>query len=80
MALFGERRKDPDWLGPVRAFCKTAGIEIMAWGPETVVVKAPTRDDALRIETELASFGLRVVEDEGDEYAGVVTMRRNKPA
>jgi hypothetical protein len=75
MGIFGGKRKDPDWLGPVRAFCKTAGIEIMAWGPETVVVKAATRDDALRIETELASFDLTVKEDEGDAQAGILTLR-----
>ena len=75
MGIFSGQKKEPDWLAPVRVFCKTAGIEIVAWGPEAVVVKAPSRDDALRIETELASFGLKGVEDEGDEYAGILTLQ-----
>jgi hypothetical protein len=77
MGIFGWKKKDPEWLGPVRAFCKTAGIEILAWGPETLVVKAATRDDAIRVETELASFDLKIQEDEADAAAGILTLKHH---
>jgi hypothetical protein len=79
MSLFGGHQKDPEWLGPVREFCRSANIEIVGWGLEAIVVRAATRDEAIRIATELASFDLRVREDDGDEYAGLLTLT-HRPA
>ena len=33
-------KEKPSWLLETSEFCRSAGIKIMAWGPDTVVVEA----------------------------------------
>jgi hypothetical protein len=68
----------PDWFGETCDFCRTAGIKIMAWGPETVVVEAKSSDRAKEIASQLARLGFKAVEDESDAYAGMLTLTKNQ--
>jgi hypothetical protein len=69
----------PDWLQEARDFCRGAGITIMAWGPETLVVEAKSPERAKEIASQLAQLGFAAVEDEGDSDAGMLTLSRNAP-
>ena len=69
----------PDWLQETRDFCRGAGITIMAWGPETLVVEAKSPERAKEIAAHLAQFGFAAVEDEGDSDAGMLTLSYNAP-
>jgi len=66
--------KNPAWLPQVREFCKSAGITIMAWGPDTLVVQAESPEIASQISNQLRQLGFKAVEDEADNYAGILTL------
>jgi len=53
------------------------GIKIMAWGPNTLVVEAKSQDRAKEIASQLGQLGFKVAEDEGDAYAGMLSLSRN---
>ncbi len=67
----------PDWFQETGDFCRSAGITIMAWGPETLVVEAKSPERAKEIAAQLAQLGFKAVEDEGDSSAGMLTLSRN---
>jgi hypothetical protein len=66
--------KNPDWLPQVREFCRRAAIKIMAWGPDTLVVGAKSPEIASQISNQLRQLGFKPVEDEADNYAGILTL------
>jgi phosphosulfolactate synthase (CoM biosynthesis protein A) len=70
----------PDWLAPVRAFCKQSNIEIMGWGEVTLVVKAAGTDQVKKVADELRSFGFEAIEDENDAEAGMLLLSRDRAA
>lgn len=78
MSFFGKRNRD--WLSQAREFCKHAGIEIMAWGPNLLTVEAKTPEDASRIAAQLAQIGFKVVECEGNADAGMLDLSPNPEA
>jgi len=67
-------KENPPWLPQVREFCRNAGIKIMAWGPETLVVEARSPELATQISHQLRQLGFKAVEDEADSYAGILTL------
>lgn len=69
--------KEPDWLHQVREFCRNSGIKIMAWGPDTVVVEAKSEDRAQTIAYQLGQFGFKAIKDQGDTYAGMLSLTKN---
>jgi hypothetical protein len=66
--------KDPEWLPQVREFCRDAGIKIMAWGPDTLVVKAKSTEIASQVSHQLRQLGFKAIEDEADAEAGILTL------
>lgn len=46
----------------------------MAWGPEALVVEAQSAEIASQISNQLRQLGFKAVEDEADNYAGVLTL------
>jgi hypothetical protein len=70
-------KKKPDWLQETDEFCRGAGIKIMGWGPDMLVVEAKSPVRAKEIAAQLASLGFKVVEDENDAYAGMLSLSRN---
>lgn len=66
--------KDPDWLPQVREFCRDAGIKIMAWGPEILVVEAKSPEARVQIAHELRQMGFKAIEDEADDEAGILSL------
>jgi len=66
--------KNPDWLPEVREFSHGAGITIMAWGPDTLVVKAKSPEIASQISDQLSQLGFKAVPDEADSDAGMLTL------
>jgi hypothetical protein len=67
----------PDWLRETSEFCRGAGIKIMGWGPDALVVEAKSPDRRKEIASQLAQLGFKAVEDEGDAYAGILTLSRD---
>jgi hypothetical protein len=67
-------KEDPYWLPQVREFCRSAGITIMAWGADTLVVKAKSPELAAQISHQLRQLGFKAIEDEADSYAGILTL------
>ena len=67
-------KENPTWLPQVREFCRSAGIKIMAWGTDTLVVEAKSPDLAAQISHQLRQLGFKAVEDEADSYAGMLTL------
>ena len=65
---------NPDWLSQVREFCRDAGIEIMAWGPETLVVEAKSPEARVQIAHQLRQIGFKTIEDEVDDAAGILSL------
>ena len=70
------KKADPDWLPQVREFCRTAGITVMAWGPETLVVEAKSDQRAEEIAQQMRQLGFGVVPDDNDRDAGILTLTR----
>jgi hypothetical protein len=46
----------------------------MAWGPDTLVVEAKSPEIASQISNQLRQLGFKPVEDEADNYAGILTL------
>ena len=46
----------------------------MAWGPDTLVVEAKSPEIASQTSNQLRQLGFKVVEDEADSYAGMLTL------
>ncbi len=46
----------------------------MAWGPDTLVVQAESPEIASQISNQLRQLGFKAVEDEADNYAGILTL------
>jgi hypothetical protein len=70
----------PDWFPEVHEFCRTARIEIMGWGTDTLVVKAESPERAGEVASQLRSFGFEAIEDEADAEAGMLLLSRNRTA
>jgi hypothetical protein len=70
----------PDWFPGVHEFCRTARIEIMGWGADTLVVKAVSPEGAREVASQLRSFGFEAIEDEADAEAGMLLLSRNRAA
>ena len=66
--------KNPDWLPQIREFCRNAGIKIMAWGPETLVVEAKSPEARLHIADQLRQMGFKAIEDQADDEAGMLSL------
>ena len=58
--------------------CRKAGIEIAGWGNDALVVYAASPDRAQQIAVLLGPLGLKVITDEGDAEAGLLTLSRNQ--
>ena len=75
MGLFTHAKKDqPAWLDNAREFCRTHGITMAAWGPNTLVVEAKSPERAAQIAAQLANLGFRAIQDEADACAGLLTL------
>ena len=70
-------KEKPSWLLEISEFCRSAGIKIMTWGPDTEVVEAKSEDRAKEIASQLGQLGFKVVEDEDDAYAAMLSLSRN---
>jgi phage replication-related protein YjqB (UPF0714/DUF867 family) len=70
-------KEKPSWLLETSEFCRSAGIKIMACGPNTLVVGAKSQERAKEIASQLGQLGFKVVEDEGDAYAGMLSLSQN---
>jgi hypothetical protein len=67
----------PEWFRETQGFCRNAGINIVAWGPNTLVVEVKSPDRAKEIARQLGHLGFKVVEDQNDECAGMLSLSRN---
>lgn len=67
----------PPEIENAREFCRSAGIEVAAWGQDTLLVKAESPDRAEQIATQLRQLGFESVEDEDDLKAGLLLVSRN---
>jgi hypothetical protein len=70
----------PDWFRGIQEFCRTANIEIMGWGTDTLLVKAESPGRADEVASQLRSFGFEAIEDEADAEAGMLLLSRNRAA
>ena len=46
----------------------------MAWCADTLVVEAKSQELAAQISHQLRQLGFKAVEDEADNYAGILTL------
>lgn len=67
-------KQKPAWFDRTKEFCTGAGIRIMAWGPSQLVVEAKSPEQAGEIARQLSHLGFKAVDDEGDAYAGMLTL------
>jgi hypothetical protein len=72
--------KKPDWLRSAQDFCKSAGIEICAWGADALVVKVEGEEYAEHVVAQLRPLGFEPIRDEDDSQAGLLTMVRDPAA
>ena len=63
-----------------RQLCREAGIEIMMWGPDSLVVEAKSEERANEIASQLGRFGLKTVADQDEARAGMLTLSLNPQA
>jgi hypothetical protein len=70
----------PDWFRGIQEFCRTASIEIMGWGTDTLLVKAESQERAEEVASQLRSFGFEAIHDEADAEAGMLLLSRNRAA
>lgn len=73
-------RPEAPWLTAAREVCRKEGIPIAAWGANLLTVEAKTPDRAREIASILSPLGLRVVDDEDDASAGLLSLSPNPEA
>jgi hypothetical protein len=72
-------KETPGWLPEVTAACRSAGIEIAAWGPDTLVVKvSPERGN--EVVSQLRPWGFAPIEDPDDAESGLLELSRSPAA
>jgi|SRR5580692_5996581 hypothetical protein len=59
----GASKENPSWLLEASEFCRSAGIKIMAWGPDLLTFEAKSPDRAWEIATKLAQFGFKTTKN-----------------
>jgi hypothetical protein len=59
----GASKENPSWLLEASEFCRSAGIKIMAWGPDLLTFEAKSPDRAWEIATKLAQFGFKTIKN-----------------
>ena len=69
-------KQKPEWFDQTKEFSSSTGIKIMAWGPSQLVVEAKSPEQARVIAIKLGQLGFKAVDDEGDAYAGMLTLTR----
>jgi hypothetical protein len=67
-------KDSPYWLPQAREFCRTAGINIMGWGPDMLTVEAKSDERAKAIAAQLGQLGFKALENEDDAYAGMLNL------
>jgi hypothetical protein len=80
MARLTHAKEKPAWLEEAENFCRVAGIEIMAWGPDLLTVEAKLPERKKEIASQLGQFGFKVIENEDNDYAGMLDLSRNPEA
>lgn len=73
-------RQNPSWLQQTQEFCSNSGITIVAWGPDLLTVEAKSEERAEEIATLLGQIGFRVVKDDDDAAAGLLSLSKNPVA
>ncbi len=73
-------KEKPDWLQEAREFCRSAGIEVYGWGPDTLTVKAESPERTNQAISQLRPLGFEPIEDEDDTQAGMLLLSRNPVA
>ncbi len=73
-------KEKPAWLQEARAFCRGAGIKILAWGPDMLTVEAKSQDRATEVASHLGQLGFKTIENEDDASAGMLSLSRNPAA
>jgi hypothetical protein len=73
-------REKPLWLDATRDFCRRAGISVVGWGPDLLTVEAKSSARATEIAIQLGQLGFKVVKNEDDEYAGLLSLSQNPDA
>ncbi len=78
--LVRENKEKPRWLDETRDFCRRAGISVVGWGPNMLTVEAKSSTRATEIANQLGQLGFKVVKNEDDEYAGLLSLSQNPDA
>jgi len=78
--LVRENKEKPRWLDETRDFCRRAGISVVGWGPNMLTVEAKSLTRATEIANQLGQLGFKVVKNEDDEYAGLLSLSQNPDA
>lgn len=74
------RNRKPAWLPEAQGLCRSAGIKIVGWGPDSIVVEAESPDRAGLVVSQLRPLGFQLMESEDDASAGLLTLSRNPTA
>lgn len=73
-------KENPAWLQQTREFCRSSGITIVGWGPDLITVEAKSLERAHEIASKLEQLGFKVVPDEDDANAGLLSLSQNPAA
>jgi hypothetical protein len=73
-------KENPAWRREVREFCLAAGIDIVAIGPDLLVVEARSEDRVKEIASQLGQLGFTSIKDEDDANAGLLSLSKNPGA
>jgi len=80
MAILTRAQDRPAWLDETSNFCKSARITIVAWGPNGLLVEAKSPERAKEIASQLGQLGFKVIENEDNDYAGILELSQNPAA
>ncbi len=78
--LLGMGKETPAWLQQAREFCRSSQIKIVGWGPDMLTVEAKSPERAQQIASQFGQLGFKVIQDEDDAYAGLLSLSNNPAA
>jgi hypothetical protein len=70
-------KSTPAWLAETKQYCESAGIPIVAWGPNLITVEARGSVRAKEVATQMGALGFQEIPCAGNVRAGLLDLSKD---
>ena len=73
-------KSTPAWLAETKQYCESAGIPIVAWGPNLLTVEARGLARAKEVAAQMGALGFQEIPCAGNSRAGLLDLSKDPAA